>query len=284
MTIQGTSNEEWLELATNQYSDEDIGDGDGSDTSPTLSTLTNNTNGISTQPDYLPVVTATCGGVSRTVNVAADGTCSGYCSTGELNMATGAWTTDITWTTAPDNGTDITITYYENNFSYSGNTATVELASGVTPDNSYTASNTYASGCVNAGDVEASTSDWSESAAGSGTYDESTYPLTLYNDGTVYDTWTIMFTGAGVFSISGTNEGAVATGQSTGEDVSPTNSNTGQPYFTILSAGWSGTWTTGDTITFTTSPAKQPLWLKQVVPASTNSAANNLFTLGWYTS
>ena len=105
LTVEGTTNEEWLELADNEYADEDIGDGDGSDTSPTLSTLTNATNGICRQPGKLPVVTATdTGDATMTVNVAADGSCSGDCTAGELDMTDGTWTTDITWTTAPKTG------------------------------------------------------------------------------------------------------------------------------------------------------------------------------------
>lgn len=277
-TIQATTKEEWLAISENKYTDEDIGDGDGADTSPALTTLVHNTNGICRQPGKLPVVTATCGATGRTVNVAADGTCSGYCSAGELNMVTGVWTTDITWSTAPDNATDILCTYYENAFSYSGNVATVSLAEQVA--NAYGTTNSYGAGCIDAGDVEPSSEDWAETTT-SGTYDETTYPLILFNDGTDEDSWTITFTSATAFTCSGANAGSVGTGGITA-DFSPTNPDTGQPYFTLDKDGWGGTWANGETVTFKTHPAAVPIWMKEVVPASTTQEPYNLVDVDWY--
>lgn len=280
MTIQGSTNEEWVQLANNLYSDEDIGDGDGITTNPALTTLSNNTNGICDQPGLLPVVIATCGAATRTVNVAADGSCSGYCSAGQLNMTTGVWTTPITWNTAPDNSTDILVTYRENCFSYSGNVATVDLETGHQIANAYLTSNTFGSGCINAGDVETAVSSWAENSV-SGTYDESGYPLVMYNDGTEQDNWTLTFTSPTNFTVSGANEGSIGTGN-TGADFEPTNPNTGQSYFKIDKNGWGGTWIAAETITFTTSPSAQPLWLKEVVPVSTAQESNNLIPVGYY--
>jgi hypothetical protein len=274
----GQFNEEWIGIADNLYTDEDIGDGDGAATAPALSTLLHVTNGICNQPDKLPVVKATCGSVERTVNVAADGSCSGYCSAGQLNMATGVWTTDITWTTAPDNATDITITYRENCFSYSGNTVTVSLTDAVA--NAYAIANTYAAGCIYVDEVKPTSDTWAETST-SGTYDESTYPVTLFNDGTEEDSITLTFTDATNFTASGANAGSLGSG-SISADFSPTNPDTGQPYFTIASAGWGGTWASGDTVTFNTHPCAVPVWWREIVPASTAAQANNLTTLGYY--
>lgn len=279
LTIQATTNEEFLEIAENQYTDEDIGDGDGADTAPELATLAHVTNGICRQPDYLPVVTATCGGVSRTVNVAADGTCSGYCSAGELNMATGVWTTDITWTTAPDNSTDITITYAENAFSYSGNVCTVELAGTVA--NAYTTAATIGAGCVYEDEVACSMDNWAETSS-AGTYDETGSPPTLYNDGTVEETWTLTMTGTSTFSVSGAYYGSVGTGN-TGADFEPVNPDTGEKLFSLLSAGWGGTWAAAETIVFQTHPAGVPLLIEEFVPAGCAAEPNNLLPIGSYT-
>ena len=280
LTIQDSTNEEFLQIAENNYV-EDVATGDGNDTSPTLTDLSHvaATNGISRQPDYLPTVTATCGGVSRTVNIAADGTCSGYCSAGELDMSDGTWTTDITWTTAPDNGTYIIVDYYENPYSWVGNVVTVELQDQVA--NAYTTAGTYGCGCIYDSEVACSSESWSETS-GSGTYDESTYPLVMYNDGTVDDDWTLTFSDSANFSVSGAYYGSVGSG-STGSDFSPTNSDTGQPYFTIDADGWGGTWQSGDTITFTTHPAAVPILIEEEVPAGTAQEPNNLLPLGSYT-
>ena len=57
------------------------------------------------------VVKATCDGIVEEVFIDSDGICSGSCTGGELNMADGTWTTQITWVSPPDSGVDITITY-----------------------------------------------------------------------------------------------------------------------------------------------------------------------------
>ena len=276
LTIQSTTNVEFLEIATNQYTAEDIGDGDGSDTAPELTTLAHVTNGICRQSGLLPVVTATCGATSRTVNVAADGSCSGYCSAGALNMATGVWTTDITWTTAPDNSTDITITYAENCYSYSGNVATVELVDQVA--NAYTTATTFGCGCIYDAEVKCVNGAWTITSS-AGTYDKTTYPLIMYNDGTVEETWTRTFTSASAFTVSGAYYGSVGTG-TIGEDFSPINPDTGQPYFTISAAGHGGTWSSGDSDVFTTSPSAMGIIVCQEVPTGTTAESNNALPYG----
>jgi len=280
MTIEtGVTNEEWIDIKNYEYADEDIGDGDGAATNPPLTTLIHNTNGICTQLGKRPVVTVECGGVSRTVNVAADGSCSGYCSAGELNMTTGVWATDINWTTAPDLGEDILCTYHENCFIYAGDTATVYLDAPVA--NAYLTANTYGAGCIETDEVKPASASWVESSV-AGTYDESTYPIILFNDGAEQDSWTITFTSAVAFTCSGASEGSVGSGVIT-SDFSPTNPNTGQPYFTIDKDGWGGTWAGGDTVTFTTSPATVPIWWREIVPAATAAVTDNLCVLGYYT-
>lgn len=274
----GVANEEWIDIKDYEYADEDIGDGDGATTNPALTTLIYNTNGICGQTGKLPVVTVECGGVSRTVNVAADGSCSGYCDAGTLNMTTGVWTVDINWTTAPDLGEDILCTYYENCYIYSGNTVTVYLDAQVA--NAYLTTNTYGAGCIRNSEVEPAFANWSEVTI-AGTYDETTYPLTLYNDGTERDIWVITFTSAVAFTCSGTSEGSVGSGVIT-SDFSPTNPNTGQPYFTLDKDGWGGTWASGDTVTFTTDPAAVPIWWREIVPLATAAVSDNLCVLGYY--
>jgi len=278
MTIKETTGEEWIAIQEYKYTDEDIGDGDGSDTSPVLISLLHGTNGICSQASLLPIVTATCGASAQTVNIDKDGNCSGYCSAGKLNMSTGVWTTDITWTSAPDVATDITITYYENCFSYTGNVATIFLDGTVA--NAYETANSYGAGCIFESEITPAISDWVETSV-AGSYDESTYPLVLFNDGTEYDSWTVTFTSAIAFTVSGANEGSVGTG-GIAVDFEPTNANTGQPYFKIDKDGWAGTWATGETVTFKTYPAAIPIWWREIVPALTSAVADNLCVLGFY--
>ena len=279
LTMQEETNEEFLQIADNQYSDENIGSGDGTNTSPALSTLANVTDGVCRQPDKRPVVTATCGGTERTVNVDANGDCSGYCSAGKLNMDTGAWTTDITWTSAPDNTTDILITYHENAYSYTGNIVTIGLETQVA--NPYQVVNTFGCGCVHGDEVACVLGDMAITSS-QGTYNEAEHPIQLYNKGTVYENWTFTFTSATNFGVSGSYYGSIGTG-SISSDFSPINPETGEPYMVVPANGWGGTWANGDSITVTTAPSALPILLEEEVPAGTSQEPNNLLALGSYT-
>jgi len=109
----------------------------------------------------------------------------------------------------------------------------------------------------------------------SATYDDTSYPITLDNIGTVDEDWTITFTSATEFRLDGDSLGTgVATGD-TSTLFTPTNSGRSKPYFTLSSLGFSGTWTAGDTIEFTTSPAAKGLGIKRVVPAGSGPLSNN---------
>ena len=279
LSIQESTHEEFLRIAKNEYADEVIGTGDGVSETVSLSQLAHHVNGICRQAELLPVVKATCGGVERTVNVAADGSCSGYCSAGQLSMNTGAWIVPITWTTAPDNGTDIVATYCEQAFFYTGNVATIELADQVA--NAYAVANTFGAGCIYEDEVKCSWDNWNKNSS-AGTYDETTYPPVLFNDGTVEEDWTLTFTTGSTLSVSGAFYGSVGTG-SVGADFSPINPDTGQPYFTIRTAGWAGTWTSGDMVSFSTHPSAIPVLLENEVPAGTDQEPNNMVPIGSYT-
>ncbi|RPI56438.1 MAG: hypothetical protein EHM49_00150 [Deltaproteobacteria bacterium] len=277
MTIQPTDTEEWLRIADPVYTAEDIGTGDGVDTAPPLTTLANVP--ICLDSDKLPVVTTLDGAdVAMTVNVAADGTCSGDCSAGTLNMETGVWTVDITWTSAPKNAQDILVTYHERAHTWSGSVVTIALDDMLA--NNYLAAETYVGICLELGDIEPVFLDWVEISS-AGTYDESTYPLVLSNLGTVTDSFTITFTDATHFGCAGVAEGSLGSGIVT-SDFAPINPNTGLPYFTLDKDGWSGSWVLGDTVTFKTVASAVGVWLKEIVPALTAAEPFNLLVLGLY--
>lgn len=277
MTVGETTNEEWIDIVDNLHTNEVIGTGAGT-TTPTLNSLDYATNGICKQLGKRPVISATHGATTLVVNVAANGDCSGNCSAGKLNMATGAWTTQIIWSDTVDNATSITVTYHENCFSYSGNVCTVGLDA--FPANEYATSNSYAGGCVEQASILATSDDWTETSA-SGTYNEAVYPVICDNIGSVEDTFTITFTSATTFSCTGTNEGSLGTG-AVGSDFAPLNPENGKPYFTIDKDGWGGTWATSDTVTFATHASNMGLWLKEVIPLGAATVAQNLFVLGHY--
>lgn len=274
----GSMHEEFLTLAENHTVDESIGTGDGTTLNPALSNLASVTNGLLTQEAYKPSVRVLCGGVEREVFIEADGSCSGYCTAGQINVDTGVWSTPISWSSAPDNGESIKISYYDKNFSYSGNTVTVHLDGQVA--NNYTAANSFAAGCLRSSVVQPTFEDWAISST-NGTYDKTQYPPVLTNLGTERDVITITMTSATTFSCSGTVLGDLGTGDIS-SDFSPINSRTGKPYFTLKSDGWGGTWAANDTIQFIINPAAFPIWWKEVVPAATVAEADNTVILSWY--
>ena len=59
--------------------------------------------------------------------------------------------------------------------------------------------------------------------------------------------------------------GALGTGNLSA-DLEPVNSDFSRPYFTLRSAGFSGSFVAGDSIIFQTHPTAMPLWLKEIVP------------------
>jgi hypothetical protein len=273
-----SSDEEWLRMSDHHYANEILGTGNGSSLSPTLAQLTHHDKGICRLPGFLPAIRTVCGGVARTVNVDADGLCSGYCTAGQLDMDDGSWDTNLAWTSAPDNGAGISGEYRENNFEYSGNVVTIDLEDQVA--NSFDVADTYAGGCIYLDELITSFASWVETSA-SGTYNETTYPPLLYNDGTEYDIFTLTFSNATTFVCSGVYNGSVGTG-TTASDFSPINPNTGQPFFTIRALGWGGSWTAGDKIVFITNPSAMALWLKEIVPSGAGVENYNLLAVGIY--
>ncbi|MBF0462782.1 MAG: hypothetical protein HQL87_15505 [Magnetococcales bacterium] len=159
--------------------------------------------------------------------------------------------------------------------SWSGNQATLTLASGVTLANAYLATNGKVASVIEVSDVEASVSGWSISSA-AGTYNQVTSPVAVDHIGSVEQNWTITFTNATQFNCQGNTLGLVGTG-SIGSAFAPNNPAFSKPYFTLANGSppWGGTWAATDTISFTTHPAAVAIWEKRTVPAGANSFSGN---------
>lgn len=143
---------------------------------------------------------------------------------------------------------------------------------------SYATEDTLVSSVMEIASVAAAMSSWVETST-AGTYAEGTAGnVVAHNKGAIQQNWTITFTSATAFTVSGDTVGALAAG-TIGADYAPNNPATGTPYFTIQSEGWGGTWATNDTVTFTTAPAAIPVWYRRQVPAGSASQANNYASL-----
>jgi len=158
-----------------------------------------------------------------------------------------------------------------------GNDVTITIVG--TLNNDYNVlDNTYGTRVMSVfepGDISGSFDNFVEAVAGDGTYDESTYPVLLDNIGTIDQTVTLTFTDATNFTAASNVSGVTLSGGSTGADYLPSNPDVSKPYFTLESAGFAGTWASGDTIVFDTIPASKAIWQKRVVPAGAASLTGN---------
>ena len=131
------------------------------------------------------------------------------------------------------------------------------------------------------GDLTAYTDTVVATTAGDGDFDDSNYPITGDNKGSVRDSITLTFTSATAYNAVGSYLGSLGSG-TTSSDFSPNNPNTSTPYFTISHLGWTGTWANGDTLTFELYPASQSIWIKEYIIPTCGSIHNNVSIFGIY--
>ena len=150
---------------------------------------------------------------------------------------------------------------------------TLQLAQPLYHD--FPADDTWVASAVYLGDLQARVRDWASYTVDPGDYDGTgqvtnanynliAYPIAIDNRGSVPERWKIKFTSTTAFELYGEQRGLVATG-STVADFSPTNPQTGTPYFTIQADGWGAGWSVGNTVRFDTEAASAPLWLIRTV-------------------
>jgi len=161
--------------------------------------------------------------------------------------------------------------------SYDTDFATVDVAPALL--NSYATANTLVSSVLELPSAMAGVTGVSV-VSGSGSFDAATVGnLIAHNRGAVQENWTLTFTSATTFTMSGNTVGTLASPGSISADYAPLNPATGTPYFTIKAIAWAGTFQTNDTVTFATQPAAIPIWYRRQVPAGTFSLANDFCSL-----
>lgn len=132
------------------------------------------------------------------------------------------------------------------------------------------------SSLIRPGDTQPSATAIVKTSA-AGTIDEGSYPIILDNYGSVEEDWSLDFTDATHFTLTGDTLGAVGSGV-VGTDFSPINPDFSRIYLTIEAGMLGGTWTAGDNLSFTTHPARVPIGQRRIVPAGSASLANNKCT------
>ncbi len=129
------------------------------------------------------------------------------------------------------------------------------------------------------GDIVGSFDSFVDTTVGDGAYDDATNPVLLDNIGSIDQTVTITFTDAINFTAASNVAGVTLSGGDKNTDYLPNNSDVTKPYFTLETAGFSGTWALGDTIVFHTVPSTEGIWQMRVVPAGAASLTGNKVTV-----
>jgi hypothetical protein len=117
--------------------------------------------------------------------------------------------------------------------------------------------------------------DWEELTI-AGTYDETNFPVILYNVGSIVESWTLTFISATEFTVTGAVTGSLGNGTIIANFIPE---NVIGYYFNLNKYGWGGSWQAGESIRFKTTHAAQGIWVKESVPAGAGSQLTNLLTV-----
>lgn len=142
----------------------------------------------------------------------------------------------------------------------------------------YVAASTKVASVIEAGSI-AATCSAVDVVSTAGQYAYSTSPVGLDWLGTVYQSWTLDFVSSTAFTITGDTLGQIGVGNIS-TVTAPTNPTNGKPYWLLLPAGFSGTFATGNRLTFITYPAMYPIWHDRRVPAGTEPLSANTWAIG----
>lgn len=121
------------------------------------------------------------------------------------------------------------------------------------------------------------TNVWSDSRIGDAPlaqYSDALYPIGVSNVGAYPDRILIKFTGSTTFQVIGENLGLIGTGDTT-QDCAPTNTLTGETYFTLDYRGWGAGWATGNCLRFNLIGAAYPVDLIRAIQPSTPTALDD---------
>jgi len=126
--------------------------------------------------------------------------------------------------------------------------------------------------CLQAGDLAAGIANTAKTGAGSIDFTAITVPARSLHAETV----TITFSSATNFSATGSVSGSLGSG-TTGATFAPNDPATGAPRFSIPATAWSGTWASGNTVTFDLAPQMTAIWMTRIVPAGCAPFTANSF-------
>ncbi len=154
----------------------------------------------------------------------------------------------------------------------SGTQVTVTLTAAFA--NNYTVANSgRLASAIYVGDIACSYDNFA--LTGSGTYDDTEFPVLLDNLGTVEQLWSFSWLDAENFTCTGNTVGALADGIIS-SNYAPLNPVTAKPYFTLSSGGHGGTHVAGDTLTMESHGPETGFYLNLVGPADSAKVAGRV--------
>ena len=153
----------------------------------------------------------------------------------------------------------------------------------------YPAGESFVSGVLYCGTLQARVSNlfeqaswdgvWSDALRGSAPlaqYSDALYPIAVTNAGAYPDRFLIKFTSATAFQVIGEQLGLIAVGD-VNTDCAPVNSLTSKVYFTIDQRGWGSGWATGNCLRFNLVGAAYPAdVIRAVQPSQPTGQKDNI--------
>lgn len=139
---------------------------------------------------------------------------------------------------------------------------------------------TYVSTMLPLGTIVGSASVDSVTSA-SGSVLSDTNPIVVGNQGGIDEVWTITFTSTTAFTCVGARTSFTGSGNIV-SNFSINNPQTLSDCFNIPNGFWSGSWTVGDTVVFTTVSSSKGFWILEKVPAGANTYSDNSVNLRFY--
>lgn len=155
------------------------------------------------------------------------------------------------------------------NISTSGSVITITLSDVLA--NNYVASVTRVMNVMQIGTVVASATNLAKTSV-AGMFNLA--KVTVTNRATVDASWTLTFTASTTFTVTSSLLASGVVGN-TGAVCSINNPTYTLPYLSIDPSGFTGTFATGDVVSFETVSATVPIWLKRMIPAGAAPVAIN---------
>lgn len=111
-----------------------------------------------------------------------------------------------------------------------------------------------------------------------GSFDDVNFPILLNNKSTIKQIWTLEFTSATTYTVTGNKLGVIGSGVITAS-FQVNNEAFGLPYLYIQPESFLGTLQAGDLIVFETNPNAAPVWVVVKTPQNTTAKSLEITTL-----